>query len=220
VLVVSLGPSAAIRWTGTSADDVDAILSQAPKSQAALICNFVDLDIPGDRARLNDSGCTFNWGGHTWLGMGQFGTIEAVSETLEVFAQPLVLTLSGVEARFVTAARDTQYKGRDVVIYRGVFDARTVELLDTPEELWSGYMDYMEIEVSKGFGAIKLHCEHRLRRLAKAYRWTDEGQRQRFSADRFFEFTWRIRTDKAKWGSRDVAYGGGFPGNKRIVQHK
>jgi hypothetical protein len=152
--------------------------------------------------------------------MGQFGTIEAVSETLEIFAQPLVLSLSGVESEYITTIRTPGYKGRDVTIYRGVFDARTVELLDTPEELWSGYLDFIEAETAKGMGTLKVHCEHRLRRLAKAYRWTDEGQRQRFAADRFFEFTWRIRTDKAKWGSRDVAYGGGFPGNKRIVQHK
>jgi hypothetical protein len=221
VLVVSLGPAAAMRWTGDNRETIDAVLSQGNPAQAALICNFVYLDIPDDPTRLNDSACTIRWNGYNWLGMGQFGTIEPVSETLEVFAQPVVLTLSGCEAAWVTAARDTAYKGREVVIYRGVFDSRTVELLDDPEELWSGYMDFMEIEVAKNLGAIRLHCEHRMRRLARTYRWTDEGQRTRHANDRFFEFTWRIRKDQAKWGTRDLDYaaggasGRGGPGRNR-----
>ncbi len=214
-IYVSREPNPAIRWTGANYESIDAVLSTPPASQAALICNFVFLDIPDDPTYLNDSACTIRWDGQDWLGMGQFGTIEPVSETLEVFAQPVVLTLSGCEPEWVTAARETVYKGREVVIYRGVFDPRTVELLDDPEELWSGYMDFMEIEVSKNAGAIRLHCEHRMRRLARTYRWTDEGQRTRFAADRFFEFLWRIRKDQAKWGSRDLQYGGGGGGATR-----
>ncbi len=219
-LVVSLGPAPAIRWTGDNASAIDAVLSQGLPAQAALICNFVYLDIPGETTRLNDSACTIPWDGHNWLGMGQFGTIEPVSETLEVFAQPVVLTLSGCEPEWITAARDTAYKGREVVIYRGVFDARTVELLDDPEELWSGYMDFMELEFSKNSGTLRLHCEHRMRRLARTYRWTDEGQRTRFSADRFFEFLWRIRKDQGKWGQRDIQYGGGGTSGNRGTKQK
>ena len=202
------------RWI-SSANEAEAA------EQSIVAVMFVDLDIVGDRQRLNDSNLTINWGGFDWLGVGSYGGIDAVSEANDLIAQPVTLTLSGVDPQNVTDARTTQYQGRAVVIYIGLLDKRTYALIDTPEEVWSGFMDVMTPTIDDRDGTITVTCEHWLRLAATAGRWTDEDQQARFSGDRFFQFIHDIPTFVGKWGARDVSHGGqGFNrrGPSRPVQ--
>lgn len=193
------------RWTSSA-------LEAAAELPTVVPVVFVDLDIVGDRQRLNDSNITINWGGFDWSGVGTYGGIEVVSEGQDLIAQPVRLTLSGVESNLVTDARTTQYQGRDVVIYVGLLNTDTLALIDTPEEVWSGFMDVMRLEADHGVGRITLTCEHWLRVDPAASRYTDEQQQANYAGDRFFQFTHEIPGYVGKWGARDVGYGGGTGG--------
>ena len=190
------------RWTSQTN------LAAAAATTVGLI-TFVDLDIPGDRLRLHDNVGTITWGGYDWTGLGQYGGIEAVSESLEVIAQPVRLTLSGVEAQYITDAMTTQYHGQAVTVYIGMFSTSTMALVDTPEEDWSGFMDVMKIELDQGSAVIRLDCEHRLRRQPFAVRYTDEDQRRLYAGDIFFDKLHLIPQYRSKWGQANVGYGGG-----------
>lgn len=189
------------RWV-SSANETEAA------EQSIVPVMFVDLDIVGDRLRLNDSNLTLNWGDFDWLGVGTFGSIDGVDESHDLIAQPVKLTLSGVEAQYVTDARTTQYQGRAAVVYIGLLNKQTLAFIDTPEEVWSGFMDVMTPEADHNVGKITLTCEHWLRLAATAGRWTDEDQQARYSGDRFFQFLYEIPGYVGKWGSRDVSHGG------------
>lgn len=191
------------RWV-SSANQTEAA------EQSIVPVMFVDLDIVGDRLRLNDSNLTLNWGGFDWLGVSTFGGIDGVDESHDLIAQPVKLTLSGVDPQLVTDARTTQYQGRAVVIYLGLLNKQTYAFIDTPEEVWSGFMDVMTLEAGEREGKITLTCEHWLRIAATTGRWTDEDQQGRYAGDRLFQFLHEIPTYVGKWGSRDVSYGGGF----------
>jgi hypothetical protein len=190
------------RWTSG-----DNQLAAAGRTVA--LVTFVDLDIVNDRLRAHDNVGTINWGGNDWLGVGQFGGIDAVTESLEIIAQPVKLTLSGVDPELITDAMQTQYHGRDVVIYVGLRDTETGALIDTPEEIWSGFMDVMTIEFDVNAASITIDCEHRLRRQPITSRYTDEDQRARFPDDDFFNKLHLIPAFIGKWGTRDLHFGGG-----------
>lgn len=190
--------------------------SQANKTAAAAttvgLITFADLDIVGDRLRLHDNTGTISWGGFDWLGVGSFGGIESVDESLEVIAHPVHLTLSGVDPQLITDAMTTQYNGRAVVLYVGLFDVSSMALVATPEEVWSGYMDVMTVEFDQNKAIIDLTCEHRLRKLPATSRYTDEDQRALFAGDTFFDKLHLIPGYVSKWGSANVNLSGGGGG--------
>lgn len=214
-LTVSLGPIPASlsRWGG--AQDVvtgDPIKEIAAAKSIVNVVVFVDMDIPGDHVRVHSSIPTLKWGGHNWTGLGILGGIEAVSESLEVLAQPVRLTLSGVSPSLVSDIMNTLYHGSAVTLYVGLLDPDTYEFIDEPEELWSGYIDVMYIDVSRESSTIRVDCEHRLRRQPATSRYTDEDQRSHYAADRFFDKLHLIPSFTGRWGSRDTGYGGSAGG--------
>ena len=199
------------RWD--SADN-----QSAAASTTVSLVTFADLQIPGDRLRLSDAPVTISWGGNDWTGIGQYGGIDVVSESIDVIAMPVKLSLSGVDASLVNDAMTTNYHGKNVTIYIGLFNVTTMALVDTPEEIWSGYMDVMTIDIDRGSAVISLDCEHRLRRQTAAFRYTDEDQRSLYPTDLFFNKLHLIPQYRGKWGARDMQYsqgggrlgGGGF----------
>lgn len=193
------------RWTS-------ALNDAAAAEQSIVAVTFVDLDISGDRQRLNDSNLTLTWGGFDWQGVGTFGGIEAIAEASDLVSQPLRLTLSGVETQNITDAMTTQYQGRAVVVYVGLLNKDTLAFIADPEEVWSGYMDVMTLEADQGSGTITLTCEHWLRIAPAVSRYTDEEQQALYSGDRFFQYLHEIPNYIGKWGHRDVTHGGGGSG--------
>lgn len=213
-LYVSRGAPPASRWTGGVPEVVDAAL--APTVAAQHIVMFVHIDWPGDPLYACDAGANFNWDDHEWLGLGEVGSIEAVSESLEVFAQPLRLRLSGVDPDIVEPALASDYEGSTVRVWLGVLNPDTYALLDEPEEVWSGFVDFMTIEGNQNVCTITVDCEHELRRQPVVSRWTDEDQRTRVSGDTFFDHLQDIPGYVSKWGARDMSFrgGGAGPGRK------
>jgi hypothetical protein len=212
VLTVSLGPRPATRWTGATVGGVP-IHETAANQQQVVPVVFVHLDIEGSPLYLNNSNCNFEWDGQTWLGAGQMGDIEAISEAQDLIAQPVSLTLSGVDADVVTDAMDANYKGRDVVIYLALVHPDTLALQDDPEEIWSGFMDVMKLEIGQNHGQIGLTCEHWLRIAPVISLYTDQEQQVIESGDRFFQFTKDIPNYVGDWGGKPQGYGTGGGGS-------
>lgn len=213
-LLVSSGPPPSSRWTGTQPEVVQAALEST--EHAAIIALLVHLNVPGDPFYGSNAGANIKWDGHTWKGLAQLASVDSISESLELYAQPLKLTLATADSGARTAARESNYKGADAKVYLAVFDPYTYALLDTPEEVFSGFMDVMTIEGDYNEGAIVVECEHDLFRQPATSRWTDEDQRLRFAGDTFFDKLSQISGSVAKWGSRDVGYTGSVagPGHK------
>lgn len=204
------------RWTSSSNQTAAA-------ERTVVLVTFAHLEIPGDELRLCDAPVTVTWGGFDWSGVGGHGGVEAVSESIELIAQPVKMTLSGVDAQYITDAMTAQYHGQPVTLYIGLMNVSTHALIDTPEEIWSGFMDVMHIQVEKGKATITVDCEHRLRRQPVTARYTDEDQRELYSGDRFFAFLHLIPGYVAKWGANNVGGGHGTiwsPGGQRRVRDK
>jgi len=168
----------------------------------------VALDFTSGMVRVHDGIGSISWGGNTYDGVGTLGGVEQVDESVEVIARPLSLTLSGVETSLVSTAMTETYQNRTVTIYLGFLDETTNTVIDTPEVSWEGRMNQMSISSSDGGAAIRLTCEHRLRREMRIARYTNEDQQLLHSGDRFFDLVTSIKGFVSKWGELSVGGSG------------
>jgi len=168
----------------------------------------VALDFTSGMVRVHDGLGSITWGGNSYEGVGTLGGIEQVDESVEVIARPLSLTLSGVETSLVSTAMTETYQNRTVTIYLGFLDETTNAVIDTPEVSWEGRMNQMSISSSDGGAAIRLTCEHRLRREMRIARYTNEDQQLLHSGDRFFDLVTSIKGFVSKWGELSVGGSG------------
>jgi hypothetical protein len=180
--------------------------NQTEATKAAIV-GFVavDLDFTSGHVRAHDGIGSLIWGGNTYLGVGNFGSIEVVEEAIEVVAKAVKLSLSGVETSLLTTATTEVYQGRSATIYLGFLDRDTNALLATPETLWEGRMDTMTVQLGPQTGSLSVNCEPRLRREPRIARYTNEDQQLAYPGDRFFDLIGKIPGFQGTWGAKGVA---------------
>lgn len=176
---------------------------------------FLDLDFLSGHARANDSGGDFSFGGNTYLGIGDFGTFDAIEESVEFVARGMRCQLSGVNGSIITSIKNDVYQGRTATLYIGLVDPQTLQLVDTPEVRWSGFMDTMDIEIGVDTTMIQMACEHRLRASPPNSRFADADQQARSAGDLFFNQTHLVDGFVSEWaGGRSTTWasrpGGGY----------
>lgn len=180
----------------------------------AVLC---DLDFDDQTVRVNDSGADLVYAGNTYKGLGEFGTLDNIDETIETIARPLELTLSGVPGGqgLLTEAMTQNYQGRTLTLYLGILDPVTMQWAANPEIAWEGRMDYMTVELGPNTSSIRLRCENRLNREPPVSRMNDVDQQLAHSGDTFFNLLWMIPLSTAGWGGVTVQY----PANVPPVRH-
>ena len=165
---------------------------------------------------------TFN--GDVYTGSGAMIQISSVDETIDVSARGATLTLSGLPSELLSLAIQEPYQGRKCNIYYGALDAnKTLMLTEDGENLvtesgrridlsfgeasamaqiFSGYMDRMDIDESGETSTIGLYVESRLIDLKRARikRYTSENQKAKFPNDKGFDFVEDLQQKKFTWG--------------------
>lgn len=139
--------------------------------------------------------------GNTYTGTGELLGISSIEETTEIAARGATLTLTGVPSNLISLALQTPYQGRVCNIYFGVVDGNTYSNLT---EVFSGYMDEMNIDEGPEFATIELKVENKLVDLerARVRRYTSEYQRSRFPNDAGFDFVEAIQGKPVLWGRK------------------
>jgi hypothetical protein len=178
-----------------------------------------DLDFASGHVRAHDGLGVLTWGSNDYDGVGRFGGIELAEETIDVIAKAVRMSLSGVDSSLMTTAMTEEYQGRQAILYFGLVDHQTNQLIDTPEILWEGLMDQMGVKLAQGTGAISLSCEHRLRREPRIARYTDADQQLAYPTDRFFDLLGKIQGFRGTWGATGVANDGGTSPSGHWVNH-
>jgi len=185
-------------------------VATALAQQNVAIVTFAKLEFPSGTVYLHNSLGSYTWGGHDWLGVGDLGSISQVEEGLDVSPYAITLTLSGLDATISGAALTEDYYLHGVTVYLGVLDTDDV-LIDTPTQIWAGFMDQMNMTVgADGGDAIQLVAESELSRFNKSLNlmYTNTAQQERSTGDLFFNFLHRIEGAKINWGSRTPGFGG------------
>ena len=181
-----------------------AAVATALAQQNVAIVTFAKLEFPSGTVYLHNSLGSYTWGGQEWLGVGDLGSISQVEEGLDVSPYAITLTLSGLDATISGAALTEDYYLHGVTVYLGALNTDDV-LIDTPTQIWAGFMDQMNMTVgADGGDAIQLVAESELSRFNKSLNlmYTNTAQQERSTGDLFFNFLHRIEGAKINWGSR------------------
>ena len=137
-------------------------VKNALKSNTVRIVMFAELDFSSGILYVHDGIGTYTWGGEDWLGVGDFGSISSIEEGSEVSPYSINLTLSALDTTMAGAALTEDYFMRDVTVYIGILDEDDA-LIDTPVQVWAGFMDVMTITAgSSGGDSITLTAESEL----------------------------------------------------------
>jgi hypothetical protein len=177
-------------------------VKNALKSQTVRIVMFAELDFSSGTLYVHDGIGTYTWGSQDWLGVGDFGSISSIEEGSEISPYSINLTLSALDTTMSGAALTEDYFMRDVTVYMGVLDEND-SLLDTPVQVWSGFMDVMSVTAGSGGGdSITLTCESELGKFDRSanLKYTHANQQKKDSSDLFFEFLKDIEGVKISWG--------------------
>lgn len=137
--------------------------------------------------------------GETYIGTGNLLNISSVEETSEIAVRGATITLSGMSSEVISLALQSPYQGRVCNIYFGVVDGSTYSNLT---QIFSGYMDEMNIDEGAEFGTIELKVENKLVDLerARTRRYTSEYQKSVYPGDKGLEFVESLQDKKVVWG--------------------
>lgn len=105
------------------------------------------IDWPSGDVRAHSGVGTISYGGHDWLGIGDYGRVEVPPESRSGAARRLTLTLLGGIADLLTQSGE-QVRGRDGEIYAGAVTTRSgATLVADPVRVWRGTADALRFEM-------------------------------------------------------------------------
>ena len=143
--------------------------------------------------------------GNTYTGTGTLLDISAVEETTEIAVRGATLTLTAVPSEVISLALSEPYQGRVCNMYFGVVSGSTYSNLT---EIFSGYMDEMNIDEGAEFSTIELKVENKLIDLerARVARYTSQYQKSKYPGDKGFDFVESIQLQETLWGTSGIGW--------------
>lgn len=143
-----------------------------------------------------------------YAGAGEFLQIEPIEETSDISARGATISLSGIDnasGSLFQRALAAPYQGRECKIYFGVMDAPSDYI-----EIFSGYMDQMNINEGPDSTTITLTVENKLVALERpaGTRYTSAYQKEKYpnangtgNPDKGLDFVVGLQTKKIIWGA-------------------
>jgi hypothetical protein len=157
----------------------------------------VELLFDGDSTiRMWTGQGTLTVSGEDYVGAGNLLAISAIEETAEMAVRGATLTLSGVPTELLSLALSEPYQGRVCNIYFGVTSEGALN------QIFSGYMDQMNIVDGGETSTIELMVENRLIDLerARVSRFTSGYQKSIYPDDLGLDFIEGLQDKDIVWG--------------------
>lgn len=161
--------------------------------------------------------------GTEWIGLGQLLNISSIEETSEMAVKGASISLSGIPSELLSLALSEPYQGRVAKVYFGTFQQGSVlqesasyillqngsrinlESMSTGfNELFSGYMDQMNIEEGGDTSTIEMAVENKLIDLerARVARYTSGYQKSIYPNDLGLDFIEDLQDKQIPWGRK------------------
>jgi hypothetical protein len=143
----------------------------------------------------------FTWGGNTYVGSGDLGSIGEVEETTEIAAKGVTFTLSGIPTSLLALSLLDNYQNRACKLWLGACTADGTLIAD-PYMIFAGRMDVINMEEGGEMSNVTITAENRLVDLhrSRERRYTDADQRIDFADDEAFKFVNALQEKSILWG--------------------
>tara|TARA_R100000278_G_scaffold115010_1_gene93735 strand:+ start:651 stop:1208 length:558 start_codon:yes stop_codon:yes gene_type:complete len=161
----------------------------------------VELAFDEGTVRLWTGYGTIQVDGNDFLSGGDILGVSGITETADVAANGITITLSGLDTALVASALTEDYQGRACNLYVGVLSDAGAVIAD-PIKAFSGRMDLMTVEDNGATAQITITAEHRLIDLerSRVRRYTSQDQKLDFPDDRGLDFVAELQDKEVIWG--------------------
>jgi hypothetical protein len=161
------------------------------------------------------------WNGHTWKGMGEFGSVTGLAESTDTQAAGPTFTLNGVPNDMLALIFADNYNGRVAQAWLGFRNLATDAIVADPYPIFSGRMERLEIDPTPETSTVRVTAESKNYAPGQAddRRFNDADQQIDFPGDTFFDKLASVGQRPIMWpgadspGVTDGAGGGGGDGN-------
>lgn len=143
---------------------------------------------------------TVLWNSLPWYGIGTLGTIDKLAESIEKTDNGVELTLNYLDDEIRNEVNTNDPIGSDASIFLNVMSIAT-GLVTESKEVFTGFVDRVEIEDAGVTGSIKVRLAHESARLKQArfYALSDAHQQFLFAGDKGMEFATHM-DEPISWG--------------------
>ncbi len=142
--------------------------------------------------------------GNTYEGVGEFLTIEAITETVDGGSNGVALTLSGIPSEVRNPIFEDKYQGNEAEVIMGVFQPGDGSIISDPITIFKGHLDSDTVKEDGKTQTITLRVENRIVDLLRPreYRYTLEGQHalKGATSDMGLEFMPALQETQIDWG--------------------
>jgi hypothetical protein len=141
-------------------------------------------------------------GGNTYKGVGALGKISAISETTDVQANGVALSLSGIPGDVVAESLAMCRQGLPVTVSLG-FMRDSGGVIASPVIIFQGRMDTVTVDEGGDTCMITISVESRLIDLKRprVRRFTDDDQQRTSPGDKGFQYVPMVQDWNGGWGS-------------------
>jgi len=140
----------------------------------------------------------------TYTGLGNLISIGQVQESAETKANGIKISASGLNTSVLASALTQTQQGVVVNVYFGVLTttSNAQAVVDTPYEIFSGFVDTVQISEEGDTSVISFDIESKLISLERPldFRYTDQDQKHFFPNDKGLEFVDDLQDKKIIWG--------------------
>jgi len=144
-------------------------------------------------------------GGNTYLGTGNIIGVSPITETSDTRASGLEIVLNGLDTSILSAGLTEDTQGMVVEVYFGVLTTtnNADAVVDTPYQIFSGFIDSMVLEENGEESSLKFTVENKLITLEipTDRRYTDQDQQNFFSGDKCCNFVTSLQDKSVAWGA-------------------
>lgn len=141
------------------------------------------------------------WDAKTWSGVGYLGQISPITESSDIVARGVSVSLSGIPASLISAVYTEARQGKPGKIWLGALDDNNAVIAD-PFLSFSGRLDVPTDEDDGETAKISISYESRLVDLERPRerRYTTEDQAIDYGTDKGFEFVPGLQDAQFVWG--------------------
>ena len=145
--------------------------------------------------------------GQTYVGSGSLITVDSIQESGETKANGCKIIATGIDTSVLATALTQIQQGVVVNVKFGVLttSGNAQAIVDTPYEIFSGFVDVVSISEQGTLSTIEFSLENKLIALEKPldHRYTDQDQKFHFPNDKGLEFVDDLQQKDLVWGGGD-----------------
>lgn len=195
---------------------IDSDVQAAAQSKEFNYVVFARLEFPSGTVRVHNSVGTLSFGGEDYLGVGAFGSIEPMKESIALVDNPVRITLSSITQEIIDAVKTDDIYRRNADIYVGALNPETGTLTGTPINWISGFMEHASVLIGQKNG-VMIQIQTRAGRLRQSnhLRFTLEDHQITYSDDLYFEFLPQVQDARVQWVTPAEDNSGGGSGDDR-----